>query len=175
MIEPPERPGRPHEDPERGPGRGKRAAGSAAQDAYQGAFEAVMAVLVGAGLGYWVDLRWESTPIGVISGVVIGFAAMVVRLLRLGRELVPETVPDSKTGSPDDRSGNPGRVPKPAGGSARATGAGSLVGAVAESDDADEIGESDRGPGEMPGLIDIWGDDAPDERDGAGVESKDRE
>jgi F0F1-type ATP synthase assembly protein I len=165
LNEPPERPGRPHEDRERGPGRGTRAAGSAAQDAYQGAFEAVMAVLVGAGLGYWVDLRWESTPIGVISGVVIGFAAMVVRLLRLGRELVPQSVPESKAGSSGDRKGEPGRVPKQAGGSARTTGAGSPTGAAVDSDDADELGESDRGPGETPGLIDIWGDDAPDERD----------
>lgn len=144
MNEPPERPGRPHEDRERGPGRGKRAAGSAAQDAYQGAFEAVMAVLVGAGLGYWVDLRWESTPIGVISGVVIGFAAMVVRLLRLGRELVPESVPES--------------TPK-------STQPGPSTGAAADGDDAGGIGDEDLGPAETPGLIDIWRDDARDERD----------
>ena len=50
-----------------------------------------MAVLVGAGAGYWIDWRWDTTPYGVLSGVVIGFAAMVLRLLRLGRELVPGT------------------------------------------------------------------------------------
>jgi hypothetical protein len=49
-----------------------------------------MAVLVGAGAGYWVDRRWGTTPYGVIVGVVIGFAAMVLRLLRLGREVLPE-------------------------------------------------------------------------------------
>lgn len=83
MSHPPDYPGRR---------RVKRAAASnTAGDAYQGAFEAVMAVLVGAGFGYWVDWRWDTTPYGVLSGVVIGFAAMVLRLLRLGRELVPKT------------------------------------------------------------------------------------
>lgn len=103
-----------------------------------------MAVLVGAGLGYWVDLRWESTPIGVISGVVIGFAAMVVRLLRLGRELVPESVPES--------------TPK-------STQPGPSTGAAADDDDAGGSGDEDLGPAETPGLIDIWRDDARDERD----------
>lgn len=78
MSHPPEYPGR---------GRLKRAAGSVAGDAYQGAFEAVMAVLVGAGFGYWADRRWGTTPYGVVVGIVVGFAAMVVRLLRIGREL----------------------------------------------------------------------------------------
>ena len=58
-----------------------------AGDAYQGAFEAVMAVLVGAGAGYWADGHWGTTPYGVLTGVVIGFAAMVLRLLRMGREI----------------------------------------------------------------------------------------
>lgn len=58
-----------------------------AGDAYQGAFEAVMAVLVGAGAGYWADGHWGTTPYGVLTGVVIGFAAMVLRLLRMGRDL----------------------------------------------------------------------------------------
>lgn len=90
--------------------RVKRAAASnTAGDAYQGAFEAVMAVLVGAGFGYWVDWRWDTTPYGVLSGVVIGFAAMVLRLLRLGRELVPGTestaalVPEPKAEADGDR------------------------------------------------------------------------
>jgi F0F1-type ATP synthase assembly protein I len=80
VTQPPDYPGRR---------RVKRAAASAAGDAYQGAFEAVMAVLVGAGFGYWVDRRWETTPYGVIVGVVIGFAAMVLRLLRMRDELPP--------------------------------------------------------------------------------------
>jgi hypothetical protein len=80
VTQPPDYPGRR---------RVKRAAASAAGDAYQGAFEAVMAVLVGAGAGFWVDRRWQTTPYGVIVGVVIGFAAMVLRLLRMRNELPP--------------------------------------------------------------------------------------
>ncbi len=99
MSHPPDYPGRR---------RVKRAAASnTAGDAYQGAFEAVMAVLVGAGAGYWIDWRWDTTPYGVLSGVVIGFAAMVLRLLRLGRELVPETdakaAPEANAEPEDDR------------------------------------------------------------------------
>lgn len=99
MTEPPDYPGRR---------RVKRAAASAAGDAYQGAFEAVMAVLVGAGFGYWVDRRWETTPYGVIVGVVIGFAAMVLRLLRMRDELPPPPAGagpgvDASPGSGSDR------------------------------------------------------------------------
>lgn len=78
-----------------------------AGDAYQGAFEAVMAVLVGAGAGYWADGHWGTTPYGVLAGVVIGFAAMVLRLLRMGRELQVDGAGDGTsrtgTGSEDDR------------------------------------------------------------------------
>ena len=129
MTEPPDYPGRR---------RVKRAAASAAGDAYQGAFEAVMAVLVGAGAGYWVDRRWETTPYGVIGGVVIGFAAMVLRLMRMRNELPP---PPAGAGS-----GGPGGRPDPAG-----------PGPGAESG-------SDRGPAEMPGVGDLWGDDGREER-----------
>jgi ATP synthase protein I len=98
MSQPPDQPGRR---------RVKRAAAADASDAYQGAFEAVLAVLVGAGIGYWVDSRWDTTPYGVLTGVVVGFAAMVLRLLRLGRELVPETdpkaAPKANADSEDDR------------------------------------------------------------------------
>jgi F0F1-type ATP synthase assembly protein I len=123
----------------------KRAASSAAGDAYQGAFEAVMAVLVGAGFGYWVDSRWDTTPVGVIAGVVIGFAAMVLRLLRLGRELVPEGVPEKEKASGS-------RSPE------TKTGSGAEAGFGTETD-------ADRGPAETPGLSDVWRDDATDERE----------
>ena len=55
--------------------------------AYQGAFEAVFAVVIAAGLGYWLDGRFESSPIGLFVGVALGFMAMVLRLVRLGGEL----------------------------------------------------------------------------------------
>jgi len=53
--------------------------------AYQGAFEAVFAIVIGAGLGYAVDSRYETDPWGVLLGLVLGFAAFVLRLIRLGR------------------------------------------------------------------------------------------
>ena len=82
MSHPPDYPGRR---------RVQRAAASLQGDAYQGALEAVMAVLVGGGVGYFVDWRWDTTPYGVLAGLAIGFAAMVLRLLRLGHELQPKT------------------------------------------------------------------------------------
>lgn len=109
MSLPPDYPGRR---------RVKRAAAAVAGDAYQGAFEAVMAVLFGAGVGYWVDWRWNLTPYGVIIGLVIGFAAMVLRLLRLGRELVPgmEAAPDAKAsvGSGPESESDRGPAESPA-------------------------------------------------------------
>ena len=80
MSQPPEYPGRR---------RLKRAAAAAGSEAYQGAFEAIGSVLIAGGIGYWVDWRWETTPVGLLIGVVLGFAAMVLRLVRLGRELDP--------------------------------------------------------------------------------------
>ena len=98
MSQPPDYPGRR---------RVKRAAASLAGDAYQGAFEAVMAVLVGAGAGYWADGHWGTSPYGVVAGVVIGFAAMVLRLLRMGREL-PSDGTGTATGGPGEpRAGGP--------------------------------------------------------------------
>lgn len=81
MSHPPDYPGRE---------RLKRASARAGSDAYQGAFEAVGAVLVACGIGFFVDGRWDTSPWGVVVGGVIGFAAMVLRLVRLGHELHPE-------------------------------------------------------------------------------------
>jgi hypothetical protein len=120
-----------------------------------------MAVLVGAGLGYWADVHWESTPVGVIAGVVVGFAAMVLRLLRLGRELVPESASEA-TGATGAKGASTGSA-----GSARPSQSGSIVGAAGD-DDRDEsnaFGDLERGPAEMPALSDIWREDASDERD----------
>ena len=125
MSHPPDYPGRR---------RVKRAAASLAGDAYQGAFEAVMAVLLGCGVGYFVDWRWHTTPYGVLVGVGIGFAAMVLRLLRLGRELQLET--DVVAGS-DEGTANESPGDRPG----------------AELD-------ADTGPAEMPAQSDVLRDDA---------------
>lgn len=69
--------------------------------AYEGAFEAVAAVIIAALLGYGADARLGSTPWGLLVGVAIGFAAMVLRLFRLGREL--ELVDAPRAGTPGER------------------------------------------------------------------------
>jgi len=55
--------------------------------AYQGAFEAVFAILIGTGLGYWADESFGTGPRYLIIGAIVGFAAFVLRLLRLGKQL----------------------------------------------------------------------------------------
>ncbi len=55
--------------------------------AYQGAFEAVLAIPIAIGGGYWLDGRFDTTPILLLVGAAIGFGAFVLRLLRLGQQL----------------------------------------------------------------------------------------
>ena len=55
--------------------------------AYQGAFEAVVAILIAAGIGLWIDGRYDTSPWGLLIGTVVGFTSFVVRLLRLGKRL----------------------------------------------------------------------------------------
>ncbi len=90
MSQPPEYPGSR---------RLKRAAARAGGGAYEGAFEAVGAIVIAIGIGYWVDTRYETTPTGVLSGAVIGFAAFVLRLVRLGRQLHPDGSGDPAAGT----------------------------------------------------------------------------
>ena len=54
--------------------------------AYQAAFEAVVAILIASGIGYWVDSRYDTSPWGLLLGTALGFASFVIRLLRLGRQ-----------------------------------------------------------------------------------------
>ena len=52
---------------------------------YQGAFEAVIALLIAIGLGYWMDGYFDTAPWLLLIGTAIGFASFTVRLIRLGR------------------------------------------------------------------------------------------
>ena len=50
---------------------------------YQGAMEAVLAIPVGAGFGYFADSQWESAPVGLLIGFATGFGAFILRLVRM--------------------------------------------------------------------------------------------
>jgi F0F1-type ATP synthase assembly protein I len=69
--------------------------------AYQGALEAVFAILIAAGIGYWADTRFGTSPRYLLIGFVIGFSAFVLRLFRLGRELRAGAPPEG--GAPGER------------------------------------------------------------------------
>jgi F0F1-type ATP synthase assembly protein I len=62
--------------------------------AYQGATEAVLAILVAAGIGYWADGRLGTSPWLLLAGLVVGFGSFVLRLFRLGRQLHEPEPPD---------------------------------------------------------------------------------
>ena len=55
--------------------------------AYQGALEAVFAILIAGGIGYWADSRLGTSPWLLLLGFAIGFGSFVLRLIRLGRQL----------------------------------------------------------------------------------------
>lgn len=85
-------------------------AGSTAGSAYQGAMESVLAIVIAVGIGYWVDARFDTSPRGLLIGAVIGFAAFVLRLVRMGK-LVRNQV---DTGAPSESnriSATPGAKP----------------------------------------------------------------
>ncbi len=69
--------------------------------AYQGSFEAVTAILIAAGIGYWIDARYQTSPYGLLLGTIVGFSAFVLRLLRLGRQL--EKLGDPALSGEEDR------------------------------------------------------------------------
>jgi F0F1-type ATP synthase assembly protein I len=69
--------------------------------AYQGALEAVFAILIAVGIGYWADGRFGTAPWLLLLGFVIGFASFVLRLVRLGRQL--QAFPSADAGKPDER------------------------------------------------------------------------
>jgi len=77
----------------RNPLSGRYKAGMGAK--YQGAMEAVLAIPIGAGFGYLADRQWESAPVGLLIGLGVGFAAFILRLVRMrppvdGSEIPPD-------------------------------------------------------------------------------------
>jgi len=106
-------------DPGRDSKRAGRLARAAARPAhgaaYEGAMEAVFAILIAVGLGYWADEYFETGPRYLIVGAILGFAAFVLRLLRMGElveaaaetENAPETSAQRSVAS---RSGEEDRI-----------------------------------------------------------------
>jgi ATP synthase protein I len=67
--------------------------------AYQGALEAVFAILIGGGIGYWADGHFGTSPWLLILGLAFGFGSFVLRLFQLGRRLNASAPPaDTKPG-----------------------------------------------------------------------------
>ncbi len=62
---------------------------------YQGAFEAVIALLIAVGFGFWLDSYFDTAPWLLLIGTAIGFASFTVRLIRLGRWMKGEDSDDS--------------------------------------------------------------------------------
>ena len=77
----------------------QRAARDSKGAAYQGAVEAVAAILITIGVGYWVDQEFDTAPVGLIVGAGVGFGAFVLRLVRM-RALVE--LPPSDTGDSEE-------------------------------------------------------------------------
>jgi len=67
--------------------------------AYQWAVEAVLAIPIAIGIGYFVDGRLDSSPYGLVIGAAIGFAAFIRRLVSM-RSLVESPPPDG--GAPNE-------------------------------------------------------------------------
>lgn len=79
--------------------------------AYQGAIEAVVAMVFCALAGWWIDGRLDSGPIGLFAGMGIGFAAFLVRLLRikaptLGKADLPPAPSADEDRDEDERGGD---------------------------------------------------------------------
>lgn len=70
--------------------------------AYQGAVEAVAALILSMGVGYWVDQRFALAPIGLLSGIALGFSAMVLRLVRMRPKVESTEKGDTQSGPRDE-------------------------------------------------------------------------
>ena len=54
---------------------------------YQAGLEAIFALALAVGIGFWVDTRYDTLPVFLLAGTAVGFGACVLRLLRHQREL----------------------------------------------------------------------------------------
>ena len=74
-----------------------------ANRAFRLASEFVAAVIVGAGLGYGIDMIFGTKPWGLAVLLVLGFIAGVVNIVRASAEMNAATaVPPGTPAAPDD-------------------------------------------------------------------------
>ncbi len=59
--------------------------------AYQAALEAVFAIPIAGGLGYWADTKLATSPYLLLAGLVLGFATFVVLVVRIRKLVDVET------------------------------------------------------------------------------------
>jgi len=70
---------------------------------YQAAFEAVMAVAVAGVAGAFADTWLGTTPLLLLVGVVVGFGAFVLRMVRLMNELAARSGDGDASGPGGER------------------------------------------------------------------------
>lgn len=104
--------------------------------------EAVFAILISVGLGYWADSYFETGPIGLIAGAVIGFAAFVLRLFRMN-ELVLQAQEQMDQATAEAAETSPQRSV-----ASRSAGTNGILGAedrrpFGDLSRSDEVGEKD--------------------------------
>jgi len=70
--------------------------------AYQAAFEATIAVVVAGAAGGFADQRFDTAPMLLIVGVLLGFGTFVMRLVRLMNELAAGAAKGAAEGGTGD-------------------------------------------------------------------------
>ena len=83
---------------EDGPERTSKASLRKSGGAYEGALQAALAIVISMGFGIWADRTFDSSPIGLMIGVLIGFGAFTLRIWRLLNEDNPAAKQDSEEG-----------------------------------------------------------------------------
>jgi ATP synthase protein I len=53
----------------------------------------VMAIVLGSGLGIWIDRTWQTSPWGTLIGFVLGCAAAVLNVVRISRRAFGSSAP----------------------------------------------------------------------------------
>ncbi len=67
--------------------------------AYSSAMEAVFALPIAMGIGWWADTRFDTSPWLLFVGLAFGFATFVMRLMKM-RQLVEEASEEHQDDEP---------------------------------------------------------------------------